>query len=631
MVKKTFLFVVLLTTTLFAQSRGTPRQLRVKIDANGYLVATAAAQTNPITTVTFNNARLAVDANGYLQVIIAGGSSSVTTSTANTFCLDTTNKDIYIARVGSNDLGIFTNATNCASGTLRFDASSTLTTNANPFLNTVTSQSTSNQSIQVFAGVTASRTYYTTSLFKNNIVLANAVPRATGNANYFRYAPTDTDASGIQRFANLNYFESGGTQNFSSTIISSFNRIVNYGTGTVPSVFGGYFDAFNGHAGEQATTGGNVSNLYGIQASVFQQSLNSSVTNEYGVLASISNDYAVAVTNAYGVNSSVTLSNATPVTNAYAYYAGTVQGTNKYSFYASDATAPSIFTGGVGIGTGVPTTVVPLFVQESNAHTQIQYENTRVTAGDYIDYIVKSGTTTSGMGASNQNYGAGPLGSNRSWLEANSISGSGWDYAVNAANGNHRFYTAGEAAANERFRIDTNVSLVNNAALLWITDNNADIGASGATRPRNLYLASSIKQIGGITTAGVVGSPAIVANGRVTAQSAANASISTFTVGASDGSFEVSGNMNVTAAMALVTTLTVNYTDESNTSRVMILPVQQLSGSFIAAGAITAIGAWETPVMHIRAKAATSITILTSTGTFTGVTYTAEGIIKQTS
>ncbi len=63
----------------------------------------------------------------------------------------------------------------------------------------------------------------------------------------------------------------------------------------------------------------------------------------------------------------------------------------------------------------------------------------------------------------------------------------------------------------------------------------------------------------------------------------------------------------------------------------MILPVAQLSGSFIASGAITGTGAWETPIMHIRAKASTAITILTSAGTFNTVTYTAEGIIKQMS
>lgn len=119
--------------------------------------------------------------------------------------------------------------------------------------------------------------------------------------------------------------------------------------------------------------------------------------------------------------------------------------------------------------------------------------------------------------------------------------------------------------------------------------------------------------------------------GRVTAQAAANAAIAVLTVGAADGSFEVSASMNVTVSTTLVTTLTVTYTDVSNTARTMILPVAPLSGTFVAAGAITGAGAsvWSTPRMHIRAKAGTVITILTSAGTFTGVVYTAEGNINQ--
>lgn len=132
-----------------------------------------------------------------------------------------------------------------------------------------------------------------------------------------------------------------------------------------------------------------------------------------------------------------------------------------------------------------------------------------------------------------------------------------------------------------------------------------------------------------ITTAGF-GAPVIVAATRVTAQNAANPSIATYTVGAADGSFDVSANLNCTVTTSLITTLTCTYTDESNTGRTMVFPVAQLAGSFIAAGAITGLGAWETPIMHIRCKAATVITILTSAGTFTGVTYTAEGVMKQT-
>lgn len=144
-----------------------------------------------------------------------------------------------------------------------------------------------------------------------------------------------------------------------------------------------------------------------------------------------------------------------------------------------------------------------------------------------------------------------------------------------------------------------------------------------------LQLAGKVTLMNAVTSAGY-GVPSIYSAGRVLAQTAANPTIATFTVGAADGSFEVSANMNPTVVTALATTLTCTYTDESNTARSMIFPVSQLSGSFIAAGAITGTGAWETPVMHIRAKAATVITILTSAGTFTSVQYTAEGIIKQT-
>lgn len=165
------------------------------------------------------------------------------------------------------------------------------------------------------------------------------------------------------------------------------------------------------------------------------------------------------------------------------------------------------------------------------------------------------------------------------------------------------------------------------------------ITATGASPNENLVLTpggtggvtvtSAITSYKGVATAGW-GVGAIQAAAEVTAQSAANASIATYTVGAADGTFEVSAQANVTAATAISTTLTCTYTDKSNTSRVMIFPVQQLTGSFIAGGLITGTGAWETPVMHIRCKASTAITIGTSAGTFTGVTYSADATIVQT-
>jgi hypothetical protein len=133
----------------------------------------------------------------------------------------------------------------------------------------------------------------------------------------------------------------------------------------------------------------------------------------------------------------------------------------------------------------------------------------------------------------------------------------------------------------------------------------------------------------GIATTGI-GVVPVLGVGRVTAQSAANASIATYTAPASDGSYEVSMNLNVTAVTVMSASLNCDYTDESNTARTMILPVQSLAGNFITGGLVTATGPYETPAMHIRVKASTQIKLYTSAGTYTGVTYTAEGVIKQT-
>lgn len=148
---------------------------------------------------------------------------------------------------------------------------------------------------------------------------------------------------------------------------------------------------------------------------------------------------------------------------------------------------------------------------------------------------------------------------------------------------------------------------------------------------KTLALTQNLKILGNVSTSGNFGAPAIVATGRVTAQTAAVASVSTFTVGAADGSFEVSANINVTTATTHNFTVTCAYTDETNTARTLTMGFTQLSGATLltAITNVTGAGPYESPVYHIRCKAATSITIAT-TGTFTSVAYNAEGIIKQT-
>ncbi len=119
-------------------------------------------------------------------------------------------------------------------------------------------------------------------------------------------------------------------------------------------------------------------------------------------------------------------------------------------------------------------------------------------------------------------------------------------------------------------------------------------------------------------------------DGRISGAIAAIASLVTFTVGALDGTFRVSGNVNVTVATLHSFSVLCSYTDETNTPRVLTLPFVQLGGVTLV-GTITNVtgsGPYEGVTLTIRAKAGTSITISTS-GTFTTVTYNAEGLIEK--
>lgn len=131
-----------------------------------------------------------------------------------------------------------------------------------------------------------------------------------------------------------------------------------------------------------------------------------------------------------------------------------------------------------------------------------------------------------------------------------------------------------------------------------------------------------------VTTAGN-GLLVVDGYGRVTAQVAANASVAAYTVGASDSSFLISANVLVTAAVTASFGMTVAYTDESNTARTLTLTFSNITGTLLSTITnVTGTGAYEGVPLHIRCKAATSITMAT-TGTFTSVTYNVEGQITQ--
>lgn len=166
----------------------------------------------------------------------------------------------------------------------------------------------------------------------------------------------------------------------------------------------------------------------------------------------------------------------------------------------------------------------------------------------------------------------------------------------------------------------TNGRLTDDSDMTFATDTLTVTGLAVGT--------AKIKSYNGVATAGF-GVPVIYGLGRFTAQTAAKASVATYTPTA-DGTFEISANVLVTTSTVHSFTVTCAYTDEGNTARTLTLTFSNLGGTLLttianAAGAVP----YEGVPLHIRVKANTAIT-LASVGTFTTVTYNIEGIIKQT-
>lgn len=142
--------------------------------------------------------------------------------------------------------------------------------------------------------------------------------------------------------------------------------------------------------------------------------------------------------------------------------------------------------------------------------------------------------------------------------------------------------------------------------------------------------AGYIQRYKSVNTAGL-GVPGIYGATEITAQST-DATIASYANGAADADFEVSATLNVAAASAISTSISITYTDKGNTSRTLVLPIQQAGGtggSYLVNGLVIATGDYTTPTQLIRVKASTTVTVLTSSGTFTGVTYSASALIKQ--
>lgn len=159
--------------------------------------------------------------------------------------------------------------------------------------------------------------------------------------------------------------------------------------------------------------------------------------------------------------------------------------------------------------------------------------------------------------------------------------------------------------------------------------NDITISSAGVVNLINAAtVGGKISSYNAVSTVGW-GVPAIYGTGRSTAQTTAVASVATYTVGAADGTFEITGNINVTVSSAEAFAFQVTYTDEGNVARTATLPSFILAGTSVAQiNFANGTGPYAVAALCIRCKASTAITVKTA-GTFTGCTYNVEGTISQ--
>lgn len=158
-------------------------------------------------------------------------------------------------------------------------------------------------------------------------------------------------------------------------------------------------------------------------------------------------------------------------------------------------------------------------------------------------------------------------------------------------------------------------------------------GASGTTVKTRFDNTGKASVWDSVATAGQGLSPIRAQATTGTVTNSGTASIATWTPGAADVEVEVSCRVNITVSTNHTFSCDVTYTDVANNARTRILPMFPISGTQLTGSLMTnAVGAGDfgSATIRIGVKASTAITVRTSSGgTFTTVTYTASGTIRQ--
>jgi hypothetical protein len=320
--------------------------------------------------------------------------------------------------------------------------------------------------------------------------------------------------------------------------------------------------------------------------------------------------------------------------------------------------------GNVGIGTTAPSTTLHINNSTAGAENLLRLQNSAQSWYQVVGngsnfasgYLVFTQGTPSSTNWEAKFIGGGVLNiktSISSPIFASNITGRGDSSILSWTNAGGNFngtLTVGQDYPNGVSNTElivgsatgSYVRVRNNAGTEFFRVTDTGNVGIGTTAPASLFSIGSgtlaggdfqiatggkVVDYGGVVTTGY-GVPAIYGSDRKTGLTAAQA-LATFTVGAADGSFLVSANILVTTATLHNFTVTVSYTDEGNTARVLTLQFSTLAGALLINIINTASTVpYEGVPLHIRAKASTTI-IIATTGTFTTCVYNFEEMISQ--
>lgn len=495
------------------------------------------------------------------------------------------------------------------------------------------------QSVTLTGDVTGSGSATVATTITNSVVtnakLANMASNTVkGNVTGGAAAPTDLTATQLTTLVNPFTSTLSGAATASGGGTTAFLRADNTwavpaGTGTVTTT------------GSPAS--GNLTKFSGA-TTIVNGDLSGDITTSGTLATTVAKIQTVTVSGVTGTGN-VVFSASPTVTGTLTATTLTMSGVLTNSVNSALST-PSVNISGTVITGGTATTTTPLILISPTGTAAVASWSTSGTViginsgsapGNFIDFhnagatsvfkVDGSGIVTA-ANAVNANGGTSAInqiqltaGNQLIWASRTRLScpSDGINlFQNNASNGYTGIKLGGTTSSFPYIK-------VNGAAINFrLADDSADAGITASTAA----FSGKITTYNNVATAGW-GVAAIQASTNITAQTS-NATITSYANPAADGDYEVSAQINVTAATVISTSINVTYTDANNNAQTMIMPLVAQAGSFISGGLVIATGTYESPVIHIRVKASTTITILTAAGTFTSVTYSASGKIQQT-